>query len=111
MDKYQEKILEKVKFQLVSEKGNGSAKIENSCLVITQNEDYNIEKYMLVVITDVISSIELDNNLVKFAENAKEARTEIDFKEPYKNMNININISQDEENIINNFFKGLICSI
>lgn len=88
MDKYQEKILEKVKFQLVSEKGNGSAKIENGCLVITQNEDYNIEKYMLVVITNVISSIELDNKLVKFVKNAKEIRTEINFKEPYKNLNI-----------------------
>ena len=77
MDKYQAKLLERNKqFTLESGQGNGQVELADSEIVLTQNENYNVKKYELIIINDAIETIQLDGKTIQGNESFK---ADIDF--------------------------------
>lgn len=65
MDKYQESLLKRTKrLSLNSIQGNGKVEFRDSEIVLTQNNNYNITKYVLCIVNDAIESIQIDDIVI-----------------------------------------------
>jgi hypothetical protein len=63
MDKYQFNLINRnINISLLAAEGSGKAEIRDSEIVLTQNENYNVTKYVLVFENDAIESIKLDDS-------------------------------------------------
>ena len=66
MDKYQLKLIERNKqLSLDSVDGNGKVEITDLEIILTQNENYNVEKYILTIVNDAIEVIKIDEEEIK----------------------------------------------
>lgn len=82
MDKYQSKLLERNKqLTLESSQGNGQVELTDSEIVLTQNENYNVKKYQLIIVNDAVETIQLDGKTIQGNESFK---AEIDFDNKVK---------------------------
>lgn len=62
MDKYQSSLISHGTFSLVAPQGNGTAVITGDCLTITQNENYEIVRYVLRLENNTVASVKVDND-------------------------------------------------
>lgn len=82
MDKYQSKLLERNKqLTLESSQGNGQVELTDSEIVLTQNENYNVKKYQLIIVNDAVETIQLDGKTIQGNESFK---ADIDFDNKLK---------------------------
>lgn len=85
MDKYQKVVFNRIKFKLINNDGNGSVSIDNNKIQFIQNENYTIEKYNFIIISEVVESVIVKGEKeVKFNCENNQIEIPIDFCNQYK---------------------------
>ena len=69
MNKYQKYLVKEIEFELNAPTGEkGSAKVVDDVLELTQNENYNLNNYILKILNCVLSKAEIDGKTVLLEE-------------------------------------------